>query len=231
LDYGEGFIVEGDSPQFLDGSAKKAMSLPSPFDQYLFIERSRKRAQALRDSVQDDFPALADRVSVKVDDANKALCDWCRQRDWNKERAVVFLDPYGMQVEWKTVEILAKTRGIDLWYLFPLATRLLTQDGHMDERWTKRLDSLFGTPDWRSRFYSTQIQPGLFGDVESVKRNATVLNIQSFIEERLRSCFVAVADSRIISNSTSPIFALCFAASNETGSKAALSIAQYILKK
>jgi len=230
LDYGEGFIVEGDSPKFLDGSAKIAMSLPSQFDQYLFIEQSRKRAQALTASVRDDFPALADRVEVKIDDANRALCEWCGQRDWSKERAVVFLDPYGMQVQWKTVETLAKTKGVDLWYLFPLATRVLTQDGNMDESWAKKLDSLFGTPDWRSRFYTPQIQSGLFGDVESVKRNATALNIQSFIEERLRSCFVEVADSRIIKNSRSPLFALCFAASNEKGSKIALKIAQHILK-
>ncbi|MEO6806675.1 MAG: three-Cys-motif partner protein TcmP [Edaphobacter sp.] len=230
LDYGEGFVVEGDSPKFMDGSAKIAMGLPSPFDHYLFIEQRKKRAQTLRVSVQEEFPALENRVEVRIDDANNALCEWCGQRDWTKERAVVFLDPYGMQVKWKTVGTLAKTKGVDLWYLFPLATRVLTHDGNMDESWANKLDSLFGTPNWRLRFYSQHVQPGLFGEVESVKRNATALNIQSFIEERLRSCFAEVADSRIISNARSPIFSLCFAASNEKGSKTAIKIAQHILR-
>jgi three-Cys-motif partner protein len=170
-------------------------------------------------------------VQTHIADANTALCEWCKQRDWSKERAVVFLDPYGMQVEWNTITTLASTKGIDLWYLFPIATRLLTRDGDMDEKWAKRLDILFGTPDWRSRFYPAQERETLFGLVESVERDVTEQNIKSFIEERLNSCFVAVAQSRILRNSrSSPLFALCFAASNKTGAKTALKIAQHILK-
>jgi three-Cys-motif partner protein len=231
LDYGDGYLVDDDTSKFLDGSAKIALGLQSPFDHYFFIEESRKRAEVLQDSVRTDFPALADRVQVKIADANTALCEWCSHRDWSKERAVVFLDPYGMQVEWNTITTLARTKGVDLWYLFPIATRLLTQDGDMDEKWAKRLDILFGTPDWRSRFYSTQEHQTLFGPVENVERDATEQNIQGFIEERLKSCFVEVAQSRILRNSrSSPLFALCFAASNEKGANTALKIAQYILK-
>jgi len=231
LDYGDGYFVDDETPKFLDGSARIALSLQSPFDHYLFIEQSRKRGDTLRNSVGNDFSALTDRVEIKIDDANTALCEWCKQRNWSKERAVVFLDPYGMQVDWNTITTLANTKGIDLWYLFPIATRLLTQDGDMDEKWAKRLDTLFGTSDWRSRFYSTQQYNTLFGPVESIQRDATEQNIQGFIEERLKSCFVAVAQSRILRNSrSSPLFALCFAASNEKGAKPALKIAQYILK-
>jgi len=234
LDYGDGYLVDDlidDTSRYRDGSAKIALDLPSPFDHYLFIEESRKRAEELQNSVQTNFPVLADRVQIKIADANTALCEWCEQRDWFRERAVVFLDPYGMQVEWNTITALANTKGVDLWYLFPIATRLLTRDGDMDEKWAKRLDILFGTPDWRLRFYRAQESQTLFGLVESVERDVTEQNIPSFIEERLNSCFIAVAQSRILRNSkSSPLFALCFAASNETGAKTALKIAQYILK-
>jgi three-Cys-motif partner protein len=231
LDYGDGYLVDDNTARFLDGSAKIALGLQSPFDHYFFIEESRKRAETLQDSVRADFPALTERVQFKIADANTALCEWCSQRDWSKERAVVFLDPYGMQVEWNTVVTLASTKGVDLWYLFPFSTRVLTKDGNMDEKWAKRLDTLFGTPDWRSRFYSTREQETLFGVVENVERDATEQNIQSFIEERLKSCFVEVARSLIVRNSrSSPLFALCFAASNEKGAKTALKIAQHILK-
>ena len=33
----------------------------------------------------------------------------------------MFLDPYGMEVEWKTLQAVAATRAIDVWFLFPLA--------------------------------------------------------------------------------------------------------------
>lgn len=230
FDYGDGYL-EDDAQKFLDGSAKIALSLHSPFDRYLFIEQQKKRAEALRNTVENDFPALADRVQIKIDDANTALCEWCSKRNWSKERAVVFLDPYGMQVDWSTVTTLANTKGVDLWYLFPIATRLLTQDGDIDEKWANRLDRLFGTSDWRAKFYSTQQHDTLFGPTESIQRHVTEQNIQRFIEERLKSCFVAVAQSRMLRNSrSSPLFALCFAASNEKGAKPALNIAQHILE-
>jgi three-Cys-motif partner protein len=231
LDYGDGHADADDTGRFLDGSAKIALGLQSPFDHYFFIEESRKRAETLQESVRDDFSTLSDRVQFEIADANAALSRWCKERNWSKERAVVFLDPYGMQVEWNTIVTLASTKGIDLWYLFPFSTRVLTKDRNMDESWAKRLDILFGTPDWRSRFYSTREQETLFGVVENVERDATERNIQAFIEERLKSCFVEVARSLIVRNSrSSPLFALCFAASNEKGAKTAVKIAQHILQ-
>lgn len=48
-----------------------------------------------------------------------------------RRRAVVFLDPFGMQVEWRTIERIGQTKAIDLWILFPLGVavnRFLTKD-------------------------------------------------------------------------------------------------------
>jgi three-Cys-motif partner protein len=97
-------------------------------------------------------------VRIPRGDANEVLKTWCRERNWHEERAVVFLDPYGMQVEWSTIERLAETKGVDLWYLFPLGVgvaRLLTHRGDMSEAWQMRLDLLFGTSKWRERFYQS----------------------------------------------------------------------------
>ncbi len=228
------FLDESTEEQkgFLDGSAKIALGLESPFHKYLFIEASRKRADELSTMISSHFPALESRVKVEVEDANQAIRNWCSARDWTKERAVVFLDPYGMQVEWGTVQTLAATKGVDLWYLFPFATRLLRNDKKIEDAWARRLDLLFGTGDWRSRFYPVRQQETLFGLIDTTERDATEANIQAFIEERLVTCFVAVAKSRILRNSTkSPLYALCFAASNARGATPALKIAQYLLSK
>jgi three-Cys-motif partner protein len=136
-----------------------------------------------------------------------------------------------MQVEWGTIQALAATKAIDLWYLFPLGVaRLLKRDGNIDEAWQNRLDQLFGTAEWRSRFYQTRTTRDLFGDREELERNATVENIQGFIQERLASSFAKVANGLVLRNSkSSPLYSLCFAAANERGATTALKIAQSIL--
>jgi len=220
---------------FRQGSATIALSLEDPFDRYLFIDQRQRHVDALATAVKESHPALLERCEFKRGNANEVLKQWCAERDWKSERAVVFLDPYGMQVEWTTIEALAATRGIDLWYLFPLGigvSRLLTRDGAIDELWCRRLDLLFGTADWRTRFYNVRQEEDLFGSREVVERDAPAEKIQKFIEERLKTCFVKVADGLILRNSrANPLYSLCFAAANERGAPIALRIAQYILKK
>ncbi len=41
---------------------------------------------------------LDNRCEIRTGEANAEIRKWCAKRDWKKERAVVFLDPYGMQV-------------------------------------------------------------------------------------------------------------------------------------
>jgi three-Cys-motif partner protein len=220
-----------ESSGFRDGSARIALSLDSPFDHYLFIEKSKKRIAELRTDIRRDFAGLKDRCVLKQGDANKLLCEWCKARDWSKERAVVFLDPYGMQVEWSTVQALGATKGIDLWYLFPLGVaRMLTRDGVIEDSWRNRLTTLFGTPDWEQKFYHTQVMSTLFGDLETLERDATVKTMQAYINERLQTSFHSVAPSLVLRNSKeSPLFALCFAAANERGAPTAIKIAKSIL--
>lgn len=222
---------DAETKGYRDGSAKIALGLQSPFDRYLFIEKSKSRVGELRTVIEKQLASLLPRCDFKNDDANTVLCAWCKERDWKKERAVVFLDPYGMQVEWSTIVALGASKAIDLWYLFPLGVaRLLRRDGNIDEAWQKRLDRLFGTSEWRSRFYQTRTTQDLFGDREETERNATVENIQGFIQERLATCFAKVAKGLVLRNSrSSPLYSLCFAAANERGAPTALKIAQSIL--
>ena len=71
----------------------------------------------------------------------------------------------------------------------------------------------------------------LFGQIENVERTATETAIESFIHERLATCFGKnVGRGLILRNSKrSPLYFLCFAASNERGARAALNIANSIL--
>lgn len=221
---------------YRDGSAKIALGLPKPFHRYLFIEKSAKRLEELKKNLRTEYSGLISRCEFRRGDANEVLKTWCRERNWHEERAVVFLDPYGMQVEWSTIERLAETKGVDLWYLFPLGVgvaRLLTHRGDMSEAWQMRLDLLFGTSKWRERFYQSGTKLDLFGEThETLERTATTKRIEHFINERLSSCFAGVAGGLVLKNSrSSPLYLLCFAAANKRGASSAIGIAQDILDR
>jgi three-Cys-motif partner protein len=233
----EDVYQDQDTAQYLDGSAKIALSLTEPFDHYLFIDKSKGHLNALEEKIRQEHSPLHARCRFRPGDANDELKSWCRERDWKKERAVVFLDPFGMQVKWATVEALAATKGVDLWYLFPLgigASRLLKRDGDIPEAWKRKLDSLFGTSSWQAEFYRENTsQAGLFGgEHASLERDADAKKIEAFIHDLLAKCFEKAAKGLVLENSrSSPLYLLCFAASNPKGAATAVKIAQDILKE
>jgi len=226
-------LIYGDdeAKQYQVGSARIALELESPFDNYLFIEKSKARSATLEKNVRTDYPQLAARCKFRTGDANLQLKAWCSERDWSKERAVVFLDPFGLEVEWDTVRVLAETTGVDLWYLFPAIARLLPRDGNIPALWKARLNRLFGTEAWQGRFWQAGRQTGLFGDGENTERTVSEDVMTGFLHERLTTCFgKKVARILTLRNSKqSPLYFLCFGASNEKGAGPALRIANYIL--
>jgi three-Cys-motif partner protein len=111
-------LTEPENQEFLKGSACIALEVQPPFNQYVFIESDPMRVQELA-NLRSDFLLLANRIGIVNQNANTYLIDWC-QRMKPMDRAVIFLDPYGMQVEWSLLEAIARTKKIDLWLLFPL---------------------------------------------------------------------------------------------------------------
>lgn len=219
------------SQELLEGSALIALKTQPRFQRYIFIERDAARCRQL-ESLRSEFASLSDDISVKCGEANEEIQKLCA-KTWSKRRAVLFLDPYGMQVEWQTIESIAKTGAIDLWLLFPLGigvSRLLTKSGRIPAGWRTRLNKLLGTEDWYDEFYRVDTQRGLFGDEELIIK-ATNATIAQYFKGRLRSVFPAVAEPGVLRNSSNcPLFLLCFAASNESGAPIALRIAENLLK-
>jgi three-Cys-motif partner protein len=148
----------------------------------------------------------------------------------------VFLDPYGMQVEWSLIEEIARTRAIDLWVLFPLGVavnRLLTSDKPPPDEWAQALDRIFGSTEWTERFYPSEIRDGLFGREETREKHADFKCIADFFVQRLERVFSGVARNplALVNSRSVPIYLLCFAVGNQRGVKAALRIAEHILRQ
>ena len=178
-------------PEFIDqeaedirkGSARVALELDPGFDQYVFIEKRQGFVQEL-EKLKVSFPGKARKIRIIHGDANEVLQSWCASTNWKTHRAVAFLDPYGMEVEWQTINALADTKAVDLWLLFPLGqavNRLLTRNGPPDGIWADKLTRMFGTSDWRDAFYKPRTQMSLFDDEEALEKIADFDMIGSFL--------------------------------------------------
>ncbi len=226
-------FMEHDAQTFLQGSAQIALQPQPRFNKYIFIEKDPGRFHTLQ-RLKDNFPETD--ITLVQDDCNPYLQDRCSKCNWRDHRAVLFLDPFGMQVEWKTIEAIAYTKAIDLWLLFPLGVavnRLLRRDGQIDEVLRKRLDTLFGTTDWFDAFYQTETKPTLFGEETRLRKVVNLEQIGKYFVLRLKSIFAGVAEEplALYNSRNNPLYLLCFAAGNPKGAKLAVKIAQDILRK
>lgn len=225
-------LFDNDAEELKKGSAVIALENNPPFDRFLFIERKAEFARQL-DDLRERFPERASRIEIRQGEANQRLQQWAAETDWRIHRAVVFLDPYGMEVEWSTIESLAKTKAIDLWILFPLGQaviRLLTKQPP-EGPWADRLTQFFGTNEWRNAFYKPSPQYSLFSDGHVLERDVDFEAVGTFFRDRLLSLFPGVSRSLPLHNSKGvPIYLLCLAAANAKGAPTATKIANDILK-
>ncbi|MCY7272315.1 MAG: three-Cys-motif partner protein TcmP [Phormidesmis sp. CAN_BIN44] len=228
------FSAEGSKDQ-LDGSARIALKVNPVFTQYFFVEKDKKRFYELQ-KLKADYPER--KIVFENSDANIFIQQICREYKWQKDgvRAVLFLDPYGMNVSWKTVEMIAETEAIDLWYLFPLGValnRLLKNNGKISDTHRSKIDTVLGTPDWYDVFYQTCIDSNIFGSESSTKKVVDFESISQYLIQRFQSKFAGVASNprMLVNSKNNPLYLLCFASANPRGSTTAIKIAQDILTK
>lgn len=231
---GSGGIWLSESGQTIEGSARLVLKTAREFDRYIFIEKSKLFVGRLQEMIRSEFPQRERRVEIRPTDCNEALLQLCRGTDWRNNRALVFLDPYSMDVKWNTLEAMAKTRAVDVWYLFPLsaANRLMRKDGLIDEAWRARLDDLFGENCWFEEFYRLDPRLSIFEeDNERYIKGASTEALTRYVCRRLSSIFPCVADNpRILYNSkNSPLFLFCFAVANPKAKELAMRGALHIL--
>ncbi|MBZ0271644.1 three-Cys-motif partner protein TcmP [bacterium] len=226
-------LADPEPQSLLEGSALSALSIEPAFDGFVFVEKRADRCDEL-EKLKLKYPAKSSQIEIRHGEANDKIREICRS-NWRNKRAVLFLDPYGMQVEWETINAIAATRAIDLWLLFPLGigvNRLLTRSGDIPGSWRKRLDLLLGTQDWYEAFYRVERTPTLFDSEAEHVVKASTESIGRFFVDRLRAIFAGVADRPgVLRNSSrNPLYLLCFAAANERGAPIAVRIANHLLR-
>lgn len=210
-------FAEGESEGFVEGSAIRAVKLSPGFDRYCFIEMDNNRLSELKKKIPE---SVHDKCHFHHGEANKVLLNLCANTDWSRTRAVVFLDPYGMQVPWSTIVEISKTKAIDLWWLFPLGqgvNRLLRRDGQISDTNRDKLNEIFGADDWYEQFYEPSKQTSFLDDSEAVNKTATFDSLSEYVHRRLSGVFPYAHKPKALCNSKNvPLFLLCFAMANDS---------------
>lgn len=147
-------------------------------------------------------------------------------RRWTERtnRALVFLDPFGMQVGWETIAALAATKAIEIFLNFPVGMaiqRLLRrQPDKFTEAQRRRLDDYFGSPDWMNVLYKRQ--QTLFGDEIQAKIDDSGRALVNWYRDHLRTIFPHVSKAALIQNTRGGhLYYLLVASHNSTGKKIA----------
>jgi three-Cys-motif partner protein len=216
------------------GSAQRALHVKPRFDKFIFIENDAGNVASLKGSVAKHPDAD---IEIIQGDANREVQRISAITDWRRTRGVIFLDPFGNSVEWKTIEHLGKT-NLDVWYLFPLSgiyrnapldAQALTPDKEAT------LTRILGTSAWKDHFYvsSDSEEQSLFSLEPSNFRRSTPDDIQKFVHDRLKSVFPLVLPPRTLLGLTrAPMFSLFFAMGNPSSraQEIASAIARHILR-
>ena len=214
------------TPVTVAGSAKLAISATMPkFNQIHLIDLNSKHIAEL-EILASTHQGTS--ITIYKNDANAALSSIISQINWKQSRGVLFLDPYGMSLNWDTIEKIANTKALDVWYLFPLnavARQAANDFNKVDEGKAAALDRLLGTTTWRTVFYEESHQVNLFpNQVPNVSRTVGNNEIASFVHGRLTDIFKGwVSPPIFLPETGSPIFALFFAVANPSESAVKLS--------
>lgn len=93
---------DNDAIELQKGSAHIALESEPPFNEYIFVEKCHEYAKKLEE-LRLKYRQRRSKITIVQEDANSFINAWCKRVDWRYNRAVVFLDPYGMEVDWETL--------------------------------------------------------------------------------------------------------------------------------
>jgi three-Cys-motif partner protein len=235
--YFDGFAgsgtIETEETEEIKGTALRILDIvePCPFDLYYFVELNEAHKISLEKRIQENY--FGRNAHVVNADCNEKIINMATFLKSNKKfRALVFIDPYGMSVNWSSIEALAGL-GVDLWILVPTGlgvSRLLKNDGNISEAWLLKLEKFLGLSqeEIKNHFYKKIEQNTLFGlETSYEKEKDTVNKAGDLYKQRLNSIFKFVSESFVMKNSMNSImYHFMMATNNPT----ALKIANEVIK-
>jgi three-Cys-motif partner protein len=217
---GSGFIESAGEPINIKGTALRILELsePRPFDIYHFVELVEEHVEDLETNLKKH--PFRENIFIVRRDCNEKMVDLAKYLKNNPNfRALVYIDPYGMSVNWSSVASL-KNLGIDLWILVPTGigvNRMLTRDGIIFEPWMQKLENFLGytREEIMEHFYKFSTQQTLFGEDTIIqKEKNAVLLASELYTRKLNEVFSHVSKSFVLRNIQNAIMYHFIMASN-----------------
>lgn len=203
----------------LDGSPLIAMSTQPAFTHCLFLDRDQANLSALRSRIAEEYPHHRAQIVAEPRDCNVALPTLLRRlpRD---AASFAFLDPGGVNLEWPTVQALARHKGDHPWkieqfilfpYDFGIARMLNPDNPQFFARMTPTLNVIFGNDEW---------QRDIQHNGRRLRGDALRERITSRYMDQLRRLGYAHVEERLIKRPNGhPLYYLIFASDHTVGDK------------
>lgn len=111
--FGEMPPIDEDARELIDGSPRIALGVANPFSRYIFVDPDPKRAGELN-MLKTEFGGAR---AIEVLQATAAEgVNWVAAQSIARRthRGVAFLDPFGAELKWESIQKLADT-GLSRW--------------------------------------------------------------------------------------------------------------------
>jgi len=214
------------------GAAERVLDLEEThsFNYYYFIDKDKESLKKLENKLCAKFKDK--NMVFRSEDANDQLIELSKALKKKDYAALILLDPFGMQLDWNSIEQLKETRS-DVWILVPtgvIINRLLDKKGKL--KFSDKLESFFGLPidEIKSYFYNEQKVQTLFGEEEIItKVSKPIEKIARLYASRMKTIWKYVTDKPLVlpNKNGVPLFHFVFASNNPS----ALKIAKQIIQK
>ena len=213
------FQVENQNGYHL-GSALLALTTRHPFTHYFFIDKSQENIDILSKRCES---ASDIRKQLYVGDANSMVKDIVveikaierkRSRKQWSSLNLAFLDPDGLELEWKTVETLASVNKMDLIIFYSQGGLTRNFDNCISSRSDTVIDKFFGDRVWRKIYKSSSLGETLGLHRKLIDHYKSKLTVLGYIDVR----DVEDGTEPLMKNSKEvPLYRLIFASKHERG--------------
>lgn len=208
-----------DRSELIDGSPRVALNVANPFSRYVFVENDPVRSDEL-EAVKIEF-GTERQIDILRTNAAEGIA-WVTDKPISKatHRGIAFLDPFGANLEWASIEKLAATQIFEVVINFALSMaiqRMLPNSGIIPDAWAKTLDAYFGSRAWFEEVYRER-SGGLFNAAGFEKREDYADRLLQLYRARLKTAFGHVSMPRLIRNSKgAPLYYLLWAGPHTKG--------------
>jgi three-Cys-motif partner protein len=155
---GEGFSRVRGTERVLLGSPLIALSVPDPFDRYVFCESNPDALAILKARTSRLFPnADVHYVPGDVNQNVERILEKVPQQRWGyKVLSFCFVDPFSVAIKFETLQRLAEGRAVDFLILLALGMDANRNISLYLKKQSPRIAEFLGNEQWRERWEKAQ---------------------------------------------------------------------------